>query len=72
MPKIKRYLVFACAAYYPAGGWGDHKGSFNDRATALAFARAISAEYNGDVELIDLQTEKDIFLPLSLEPTDAN
>lgn len=32
---MKRYLLFAGAIYYPAGGWDDFKGSFDTVLDAL-------------------------------------
>lgn len=37
---MKRYLVFAGAAYYPWGGWQDFKGDFDTVEAATEFAKA--------------------------------
>jgi hypothetical protein len=42
---MQRYLVFAGAHYYPAGGWRDIRG----QADTLAGAEILAAEYNCDL-----------------------
>jgi hypothetical protein len=59
---VKRYLVFAYEAYYPVGGWSDLAGSFHDRAEALALAETLYPKSTGGVEVIDLETETDIYI----------
>lgn len=59
---MKQYLVFAYDAYYPAGGWDDFKGSFDNEQDALVFADSIEPKYSGGVEVVDLKTEKDIYV----------
>jgi hypothetical protein len=36
MTKLKRFLVFAGDDYYPSGGWGDFRGSYDTLEEALA------------------------------------
>lgn len=59
---MKRYHVFACEAYYPGGGWSDHARSFNDRDEAIAYADTLNPKSSGGVEVIDLETEEDIYV----------
>ncbi len=59
---MKRYHVFAYSEYYPGGGWTDHQGSFNDRDEAIAHADTLLKKWTGGVEVIDLETEEDIYI----------
>lgn len=59
---MKRYHVFAYAAYYPGGGWTDHEGSFHDKNEAVVFADSLRSTWTGGVEVIDLETEEDIYV----------
>lgn len=59
---MKRYLAFAYPAYYPGGGWSDHIGSFDSSDAALAFVDAYKGEQSGGIEVIDLETEQDIYV----------
>lgn len=55
--RIKRYLVFAHYKYYPAGGWGDLVGAFDDVQEAIVAGRA---QQKDAFEVIDLTTMKEI------------
>ena len=59
---IKRYHVFGYEAYYPSGGWSDHDSSFNNRQEAIDRADIINPKCSGGVEVIDLETEEDIYI----------
>jgi len=59
---MKRYLVFSYAAYYPGGGWSDFQKSFDDRAEAMAFADTLILTSSAGVDVIDLETELDIYV----------
>jgi hypothetical protein len=39
---MKRYLVFGCSAYYPAGGMDDYIAGFDSREEAESFARYLT------------------------------
>lgn len=53
--KLKRYLVFACDSYYPAGGWDDFKGSYDTLDEAKA--AALEAEKVHDwSDIVDCET----------------
>jgi hypothetical protein len=69
---MKRYLVFAWDDYYPAGGWGDFVGAFDDLDAAKACAAQCTSvegwrgeghregrHYDGS-EVIDLQTLREV------------
>jgi len=60
--SMKRYHVFAYPEYYPGGGWSDHVGSTDDREEAIGQADALLSRYTGGVEVIDLETEEDIYV----------
>jgi hypothetical protein len=49
-----RYLVFACEAYYPSGGWGDFQKAFTSYQEARDYADSIRHKWSGSVELVDL------------------
>lgn len=59
---MKRYLVFAYESYYPGGGWSDFSKSFNDCLEAIAHADSLVPKSSGGVEVIDLETEEDIYV----------
>lgn len=59
---MPRYLVFAYPAYYPGGGWCDFKKSFGFRQEAIDFADSITTEASGGIEVIDVETEQDIYI----------
>lgn len=59
---MKRFLVFAYPAYYPGGGWSDFQGSFDSSDAAFTFANAYKGECSGGIEIIDLETEEDIYV----------
>lgn len=59
---MKRYLVFAYPSYYPSGGWTDFQGSFASSQEAFDFADAYKGEQSDGVEVIDLETEQDIYV----------
>jgi len=58
---VKRFVVFSYREYYPAGGWGDHVGSYDTVEEARA-----SADYHrgGSVssytDIIDLHTGENL------------
>lgn len=58
---MKRYLVFAYADYYPAGGWGDFQKAFGFRQEAIDYADSLKG-YSGGIEVVDLETEEDIYV----------
>lgn len=59
---MKRFLVFACEAYYPGGGWSDFKQSFYTLPAAIEYADSILSTSSGGVEVIDLTTETDVYV----------
>lgn len=59
---MKRYLVFACEAYYPGGGWCDFQKSFGFQQEAIDYADSIQAKWSGSVEVVDLESEQDIYV----------
>lgn len=59
---MKRYLVFAYASYYPGGGWSDFQKAFGFRQEAIDHADSIVNKFSGGVEVIDLETEEDIYV----------
>lgn len=59
---MKRFLVFAYEAYYPGGGWYDFSASFNSSQEAFDHADKLEPKSSGGVEVIDLETETDIYV----------
>jgi len=59
---MKRYLVFAYPSYYPGGGWCDFQGSFTSSQQAFDHADNLKCETSGGIEVIDLETETDIYV----------
>lgn len=57
-----RFLVFACEAYYPGGGWSDFQKAFVFRQNAIDYADSIIDKFNGGVEVVDLETLEDIYV----------
>lgn len=57
--KVKRYIVFGSAAYYPSGGWGDFVNSFDTEAEAIICADNLKGLHP---EIIDLETGEDIYI----------
>jgi len=57
--KVKRYMVFGSAAYYPSGGWGDFVNSFDTEAEAIACADGLKQL---SPEVVDLETGEDIYV----------
>lgn len=49
---IRRYLVFACYDYYPAGGWGDFAGACDTLEEARKLCDSMSN--HEDCEIVDL------------------
>lgn len=45
---MKRFLVFAGLDYYPAGGWADFRGGFDDLDSAAAEAGRLILEQDPD------------------------
>jgi len=61
MMKHKKYIVFAFFDYYPSGGLGDIKESFDDLEEARKFTTPTYDDYMGDVlydnyEIVDRDT----------------
>jgi hypothetical protein len=52
---MKRYLVFACEQYYPAGGWGDFVGAFETLIEAKK-AEQRSEKKGYYTHIVDLKT----------------
>lgn len=59
---MKRYLVFACEAYYPGGGWSDFQRAFGFEQEAIDYADSIQAKWSGGVEVVDLESLEDIYI----------
>jgi hypothetical protein len=58
--KVKRFVAFSGADYYPSGGWGDFFGSFDTRDEAVA-ALAARTKFIGDwTQIVDLETGEDV------------
>jgi hypothetical protein len=55
MAKVKRYVVFACQEYYPAGGWDDFIASFDTEAEAET-CEAEQRQQHDWVQIIDMET----------------
>jgi viroplasmin and RNaseH domain-containing protein len=49
---MNRFLLFAGYDYYPAGGWGDFKGSFDSKEEAEEFLSQSEENYDWD-QIID-------------------
>lgn len=64
---MKRYHVFAYPAYYPGGGWSDHRGSFDDLREAYRCADG-AKNSSGGIEIIDMETEQDVYTYISNRP----
>lgn len=47
---FRRYMVFASNTYYPSGGLGDLRGTFDTPGEAIECAQA---EYSDDIEIFD-------------------
>jgi hypothetical protein len=54
---MKRYLLFAGDEYYPAGGWEDFRGDFDNPSDAGALARA---ERWGWWQIVDITIGREI------------
>lgn len=54
---MKRYLTFACAAYYPDGGWFDFKEDFDSLEEAIAFAKK-HVYSEGTYQIVDTSIKK--------------
>jgi hypothetical protein len=53
----KRFLVFACADYYPSGGWDDLYDSFETKEDAvLAAKNCVARDRYLNCHVIDLMT----------------
>lgn len=60
---MKRYLVFAFDSYYPAGGWDDFRGMFDEEAGARARAYECVMGVNGEIlrdfaQVVDTQENR--------------
>jgi hypothetical protein len=55
---MNRYLVFACDNYYPAGGWDDFVGDFEDKAAAFAAAKKAKRDW---WQVIDSTTKEEVY-----------
>lgn len=58
MSKLKRYLVFACDQYNPAGGWNDFSESFDTVAEAKEEFMKLS--HYDFIWIIDSETGEDL------------
>ena len=58
--KAKRYLIFAGADYYPAGGWGDFVGDFDTLEEAIAKAKTLGSNWKEIIDLMDIERNIDI------------
>lgn len=66
---MKRFHVFGYESYYPGGGWSDHIGSYNTADEAITYADSVEKKWSGGIEVIDLETEEDIYIyPRYREP----
>jgi len=54
---MKPVLLFAGSHYYPSGGWGDFKGSFETTHAALVFLATESCDW---FHMIDRDTGKEL------------
>lgn len=54
--KIKRYVVFAGEHYYPSGGWGDYRGSFDTLEEAQALIGTLGPSTYDWAHVVDLET----------------
>lgn len=52
---MKRYVLFAFDTYYPRGGWGDMRGTFEVLDDALAASRGLTQEH---WHIVDMQTRR--------------
>ena len=64
--RMKRYLVFSYAQFYPSGGWDDLDGRFDTVDEAVVFARKQSAELwssagSYTVQVIDVETGEKVY-----------
>lgn len=50
---MRRFLIFAGMTYYPAGGWGDFRGSEDTKEAALSLMRSYHYDW---VQIVDSQT----------------
>lgn len=57
---MKQYLIFASHTYYPDGGWGDFKNSFDDEKEAIAYAEGLLSS-NDESHVVDITTGTVIF-----------
>ena len=53
---MKRYLVFSCAQFYPAGGWHDFESDFADLDKAKEFATTLYKNDFCDTHIVDTDT----------------
>ena len=51
-PPLKRYIVFSGPEYYPSGGWGDFRQSFDTLDEAKQWLDRYPADWK---EIIDLE-----------------
>lgn len=55
---MKRYLLFMYDQYYPSGGWGDFKGSFDTLEEALAYTPTTHLDCR---EVVDSHTGESVY-----------
>lgn len=58
MNEEKPYLLFAGATYYPAPGWQDLEGEFEDFEEAVKFGKEKANSYYGWWQIVDIRTRK--------------
>ncbi len=57
---MKRYMAFGGSTYYPSGGWGDFKGSFDALEEAVACAKEYRFDGVGEEDwwqVVDIETQ---------------
>ncbi len=57
---MKRYLVFACEAFYPSGGWEDFIADFDDKEAAEASVLAATKSRSWG-HIVDLECGKMVY-----------
>ncbi len=54
--KLKRYIAFAGANYYPSGGWDDLVGTFDDLDEAKTAAQPTDSGWTDWANVVDTET----------------